>query len=254
MTSVCCSATPLWSLSRAPWSIGRWTPKQRHSSQIGLWEEAANDLRVEGRPLPSHRWRLDGARSLDGRRGPAWALDERRFDRHVNESMRISPLDRDVGKINVRPGLGDEVGDLYRSEGDRLWRAVYAFAGDRELAADAVAEAFAQCIQRGEAVRSPKNWVWRTAFRIAAGELKERRRWTQLDVEPGYVTAEDDDALREALRSLPERQRAALILRHYEGYDARGIGDILGCNAATVRVHLHRGTKRLKELLEERDD
>ncbi len=46
---------------------------------------------------------------------------------------------------------------LYREEGDRLWRALFAFAHDREMASDAVAEAFAQCIRRGEAVRSPRD-------------------------------------------------------------------------------------------------
>jgi DNA-directed RNA polymerase specialized sigma24 family protein len=50
---------------------------------------------------------------------------------------------------------------LFEQEADRLWRAVYAFSQDREIAADAVSEAFAQCIQRGDAVRSPARWVWR---------------------------------------------------------------------------------------------
>jgi hypothetical protein len=61
---------------------------------------------------------------------------------------------------------------VFEQEADRLWRAVYAFAQDREIAQDAVAEAFAQCIRRGEAVQSPERWIWRAAFRIAAGELE----------------------------------------------------------------------------------
>ncbi|HJS26677.1 MAG TPA: hypothetical protein VJ913_06090, partial [Actinomycetota bacterium] len=57
-----------------------------------------------------------------------------------------------------------------------MWRAVLAFAGDPEVASDAVAEAFAQVLRRGEDVRDPEGWVWRAAFRIASGELKERRK------------------------------------------------------------------------------
>ena len=74
----------------------------------------------------------------------------------------------------MRPGVPLE--RVYREEGDRLWRAVLAFAGDPEVASDAVAEAFAQALRRGEAIRNPKRWVWRAAFRIAAGELAARRR------------------------------------------------------------------------------
>ncbi len=37
-----------------------------------------------------------------------------------------------------------------------------------------MAESFAQVLARGEAVRAPLPWLWRSAFRIAAGELKAR--------------------------------------------------------------------------------
>ena len=44
---------------------------------------------------------------------------------------------------------------MYRADAERLWRAIYAFAGDAEIASDAVAEAFAQVLNRGAAVRDP---------------------------------------------------------------------------------------------------
>jgi hypothetical protein len=63
---------------------------------------------------------------------------------------------------------------VYRDHGARLWRAVFAFAGDRQIADDAIAEAFAQALRRGNELRDPLAWIWRVAFRVAAGELKER--------------------------------------------------------------------------------
>jgi RNA polymerase sigma-70 factor, ECF subfamily len=56
------------------------------------------------------------------------------------------------------------------------------------------------------------------------------------------------------LRLLPPRQRAALILHYNGGYKAHEIADILGSTAATVRVHLSQGRRRLRRLLEEDDD
>src|SRR3954453_23152905 len=69
----------------------------------------------------------------------------------------------------------ENVEAVYRADGERLWRAIYAFAGDAEIASDAVAEAFAQAIKRGAAIRDPAAWTWRAAFRISAGAMKERR-------------------------------------------------------------------------------
>ncbi len=148
-------------------------------------------------------------------------------------------------------GMRGDLGDLYRQDGERLWRAVFAYAQDREVANDAVAEAFAQCIRRGDAVADPKAWVWRAAFRIAAGELKERGREVHTTIEESYEMPDDAGSLLAALRLLPPKQRAAMVLRHYAGYPTSEIATMLGSSAATVRVHLSRARRRLRQLLEE---
>jgi RNA polymerase sigma-70 factor (ECF subfamily) len=130
-----------------------------------------------------------------------------------------------------------------------MWQAVFAFAGDPEVASDAVAEAFSQALRRGEAIRSPERWIWRAVFRIAAGELKERRRHVPERVEDTY---EMDDLARDlvvALAKLSEKQRAAVVLHHAAGYPAREIAEILGSTTAAVHVHLSRARRRLRELL-----
>jgi DNA-directed RNA polymerase specialized sigma24 family protein len=102
-----------------------------------------------------------------------------------------------------------KVEQLYREHGPRLWRAVLGYAGNREVASDAVAEAFAQLIRRGNAVRSPERWVWRAAFRVAAGELSRRER---LKPPPeGSYEMEEPSIVLAALRRLSPRQRAAVV-------------------------------------------
>jgi RNA polymerase sigma-70 factor (ECF subfamily) len=141
---------------------------------------------------------------------------------------------------------------LYREEGPKLWRAVFAYAGDREIASDAVAEVFAQYIRRRDAIREPRAWIWHAAFRIAAGELQ--RRGTQTGVPDDLVASTPDgDRVLPALGSLTPRQRAVIVLRYYAGYEASEIAEILGTKAPTVRVHLMRARRRLAELLEEDD-
>ena len=67
-------------------------------------------------------------------------------------------------------------------------------------------------------------------------------------------TESDTDRLVEALAKLPPRQRAAVILHYYVGYRAREIAVITGSTAATVRVHLSQGRRRLRRLLEALND
>jgi len=134
-----------------------------------------------------------------------------------------------------------------------MWQAVFAFAGDRDVASDAVAEAFAQALRRGDAVRSPERWIWRTIFRIAAGDLKERRRHQSHPVERTYEMEELARDLVAALGKLPPRQRAAVVLHHAVGYPAAEVARILGSTTAAIHVQISRGRKRLRELLETDD-
>ncbi len=146
---------------------------------------------------------------------------------------------------------------LYRADAERLWRALYAYAGDAEIASDAVNEAYVQLIGRGDAVRDPAAWVWRTAFLVARGALQARRSGDRgLARDPAADVELDryaDPDLITALRRLPEAQRAAVILFYYADLPIRQIADRLGTNALAVRANLSRGRRRLRDLLGDHD-
>ena len=144
---------------------------------------------------------------------------------------------------------------LYRDDADRLWRAVRAFAGDPDIASEAVSEAYAQVLGRGSAVRDPAAWVWRSAFRIAAGALKVRRSGDGLSWGPAeHIDRYEDADLLAALRRLPDAQRAAVILFYYADLPIGDIAARLGSNGLAVRANLSRGRRRLHELLGDRSD
>jgi len=76
----------------------------------------------------------------------------------------------------------DRVVTVYGSIHPVLWRALFAYRGDREVASDAESEAFAQVIRRGDEVVDVGASVWRRAFAIAGGMLAARGgcdRWVQ---------------------------------------------------------------------------
>lgn len=152
-------------------------------------------------------------------------------------------------------GPRDAVERVWRDDGPRLWRSLVAFGGDKELASDAMAEAFAQALGRGAAVETPDRWIWRAAFRIAAGELKERHRIAVTDIPPISVGMPEPVAdLVQALRTLSPNQRAAAVLSIYADMSTRDVARILACSQATVRVHVSQARRRLRVLLEETDE
>jgi DNA-directed RNA polymerase specialized sigma24 family protein len=121
---------------------------------------------------------------------------------------------------------------LYREDGARLWRVLVAFSGDREVASDAVAEAYAQAIGREAHLRDPQRWVWRTAFRIAGGELKNRRRFHTPTGDPSDQMEEPPARLVAGLARLSPNQRAALVLHE----DQRADGPQSGHRSSIVGV------------------
>src|SRR5688572_18156067 len=150
----------------------------------------------------------------------------------------------------VEPAVTIEA--LYRQEADKMWRSLYAFSADAEIASDAVAESFAQAIRRGSAIRDPRAWVWKSGFRIASGELKRRSRNVYLVPDSTYFDQETDTELLAALAQLPDGQRAAVVLHYYADAPVREISRRTGMSQLSVRANLSRGRKRLKQLLGER--
>jgi RNA polymerase sigma-70 factor (ECF subfamily) len=147
----------------------------------------------------------------------------------------------------------DLVEEAYQRVAPQLWRSLVAFAGDREIATDAVAEAFAQVLRRGEGVRDVERWVWKVAYRVATGELGRRRRHVEPHDRGTYELPEDAIAIAQLLGRLSAKRRAAVILHHFADMPNAEIARILGVTGATVRVHLSQGRKQLKHLMEDAD-
>jgi RNA polymerase sigma-70 factor (ECF subfamily) len=103
---------------------------------------------------------------------------------------------------------------IWRNSGPVLWRAVYVYVGGRrDLADDAVAEAFARAMARPNEIRNIVGYLYRLAFQAATVDL---RRLDDLREPPEIPTPADEGELEvmQALRQLSPSQRAAIYL-HY---------------------------------------
>jgi RNA polymerase sigma-70 factor, ECF subfamily len=143
---------------------------------------------------------------------------------------------------------------VFRTEFEPVKRTVLLICHNHDTAQELTQDAFLQLVRHWKKVKDferPGAWVRRVAIRLTIKRLRseERRRRAEAAMVLPGVDEHDLDVMR-AVRQLPPRQRAAVVLRYFEGCTGPEIGQLLGCSEATARVHLHRARQRLTELLE----
>lgn len=150
---------------------------------------------------------------------------------------------------------------LFDDHYERLVRALTLAAGSREVARDAVQEAFVEAHLRWARIGSyddPVAWVRRVAVnRILNHHRSLRRRVSALvrlgrpgTTDPATDAVELRPDLTRALATLTERQRMAVALHHIEGLSVADVAALLGVTEGTVKTHLSRGRAALRAHLE----
>ena len=153
---------------------------------------------------------------------------------------------------------------LHESTCDRLFAFLCYQIRDRDEARDILQETYLQAFRRLSTFRGDAPFeVWLRA--IALGRaidwkrviLRRIKRTTTLDESNGPVAADhaavrfesEDRALSRALAKLSHHQRAALLLREWEGRSFNEIGVLLACAEGTARVHHARARERMRAAL-----
>ncbi|RKR88675.1 RNA polymerase sigma-70 factor (ECF subfamily) [Micromonospora pisi] len=148
-----------------------------------------------------------------------------------------------------------EFTEFYVQAKDDCLRAVLASTGDRHLAEELVAEAFAKAWASWRTVArhpAPHAWVVRTALNTRTSWWRRRRREVSWDGLEEPVSASDfafDDSVLAALRDLPTRQRQVIALRIFLDLDTETTAKTLGIAPGTVTAHLARATATLRAQL-----
>ncbi|HTJ70457.1 MAG TPA: SigE family RNA polymerase sigma factor [Actinospica sp.] len=136
-----------------------------------------------------------------------------------------------------------------------LMREAYLLTGDPQQAEDLVQTTLAKTYVSWHRVRSstsPDAYVRRILINTNISTFRRRRIREVLTAtapEPAAPTTPEHEwgpELIDALRSLPERQRAVVVLRYWEGLPEAEIAEALGCTVGTVRSHTSRALKRLR--------
>jgi RNA polymerase sigma-70 factor (sigma-E family) len=159
-------------------------------------------------------------------------------------------------------GLTEGFAEFFEENYARVVGALRLVISDRDRAEDRAQEAFLRAYRGWSRIGSmdrPVAWVYVVALN------DERRRWKRrridtTDREP-EVPAPDiagsvvtTVAIRDALRSLTERQRTMVVLRFFSELRVAEIARVMGCAEGTVKATLHQSLARLRIEMEMEPD
>ena len=170
-----------------------------------------------------------------------------------------------------RDDAAERFGDLVGLWQRRAVRLAYYYLGNAADADEAMQDAFVKVYSHMPSFRADlpfDAWFTRILVNTCLDQLKRRRRTP--GASPADVLAADAlvtvashepsperrllaesawRAVADAVRELPRRQREAFMLCHLEEASPKDAAEILGMNAATLRVHLFRALRKLRRVL-----
>ena len=156
--------------------------------------------------------------------------------------MQIGAVQRPAGDLS----------ELYRERYAAMVRLGTLLLSSQHIAEEVVQDCFIRLQPRFDSLDDPAGYLHRSVVNGCRSVMRrQRREREQLRTMPGLVAELGADEMLDALATLPERQRAALVLRYYADLPGTEIARILGCREGTVKSLIHRGLARLREVIGE---
>lgn len=140
----------------------------------------------------------------------------------------------------------------------RLARSLASYCGDAHVGEDLAQEALARAWERWEQVSmmdAPAMWVYRTGLNLARSRGRRRAAERRAHTATGVVEHGASDAtqrwtdlitVQDAIAHLPDRQRAAIVLRYQADLTIDDTAAVMGCATGTVKALTHQALDRLR--------
>jgi RNA polymerase sigma factor (sigma-70 family) len=140
---------------------------------------------------------------------------------------------------------------------DGIYRFILKQIKDKDKAKDIVQDTYIKLWNKHEDVQAEKvkSYLFTAAYHTMIDQIRKDKKNVSMEVAQYYVPTTTNkyndlkEILNEALEKLPEIQKSAILLRDYEGYDYKEIGDILHLNESQVKVYIFRGRQTLKNYI-----
>ncbi len=154
----------------------------------------------------------------------------------------------------------DQLVERHRSE---LLAYLTRLLGDAHDAEDACQDALLRAYRAHGRLRPDSNaraWLYKIATNTALNALKRRKRKAahDVDIDPDRLAVDSTAtldrrqelrAVARAVEALPPKQRAALMLRQFQGMNYAEIAASLGSSEASARANVYQAIRKLREIL-----
>lgn len=144
-----------------------------------------------------------------------------------------------------------------REFADPVYRFIRGSIRDEHRANDIVQDSFEKLWMHVSEIDYGvvKSWLFTTAYNTMIDIIRKEKRMSGMEevihenlvYESGY--SDLNEILHKAIERLPEVQRTSILLRDYEGYSYREIGEITGQSEAQVKINIYRGRVALKSYI-----
>ncbi len=140
---------------------------------------------------------------------------------------------------------------------DAVYRFVLGNIKDKEKARDIVQDTFEKTWRKVDTIsyEKVKSYLFSTAYHTMIDRIRKEKRITTFDTDmyqeitSGEQYNDLNEILQQAIDRLPEMQKSVIMLRDYEGYSYREIGEITGLTESQVKVYIYRGRMFLKNII-----
>lgn len=145
--------------------------------------------------------------------------------------------------------------DFVRARLAHLLRFGRALTGDEHRAADLVQDALERALPKWGRIEDPEGYLRRIMVNrnVSVWRGVRRERLTSVTPDTTHLDPERDDALFEALRRLPARQRTVIALRYLADQTEAQTAEAMGCSLGTVKSQASAAMKTLRGLLGEQE-
>ena len=181
----------------------------------------------------------------------------------MTPTLVMSPLERRVVGAAAAWDADEAVTALYAAHYRYLVRLSALLLRDVGLAEEVVQDAFVAMHAAWHRLRDPDKalaYLRQTAVNRSRSALRRRAVEHKYAPQPmpdapsaeyGALGALEHQAVIDALRKLPVRQREALVLRYYGDLSEAEIADAMGISRGAVKSHASRGMAALRSILEQ---
>ncbi len=140
---------------------------------------------------------------------------------------------------------------------DGVFRFTLKNIKNNEKAEDIVQDTFMKMWDKVSSISfgKAKSYIFTTAYHTLIDYIRKEKHIIDLENTPENIVTENNsysdlnEVLNEAVKKLPYIQRSVILLRDYEGYSYKEIGEITDLNESQVKVYIYRARKFLKSYI-----